>query len=66
MVISHVKLSLLLDCCEIGKYIQYSMTFVVENILPLYNKQKNTWMPGNTKFISRVENDISRVSAAHS
>jgi hypothetical protein len=26
---------------------------------PLYNKQKNTWMLGNTRFISRVEHDIS-------
>ena len=25
----------------------------------LYNKQKNTWMLGNTRFISRVEHDIS-------
>ena len=27
---------------------------------PLYNKQKNTWILGNT-FISRVEHDISLV-----
>ena len=33
-----------------------------ENILPLYNKQKNTWMLGNTKFISPVENDISALT----
>ena len=25
----------------------------------LYNKQKNTWVLGNTRFISRVEHDIS-------
>ena len=24
----------------------------------LYNKQKNTWVLGNTRFISRVEHDI--------
>ena len=36
--------------------ILYDLVF--ENILPLYNKQKNTWMLGNTRFISRVENDI--------
>ncbi|CAB4023122.1 LON peptidase N-terminal domain and RING finger 1 [Paramuricea clavata] len=32
---------------------------------PLYNKQKNTWVLGNTIFISRIEHDISRVSAAN-
>ena len=25
----------------------------------LHNKQENTWMLGNTRFISRVEHDIS-------
>ena len=29
----------------------------------LYDKQKNTWVLGNTRFNSRVEHDISRVSA---
>jgi hypothetical protein len=33
---------------------------------PLYNKQKNTWVLGNTRFISRVEHDISLVRCAHS
>ena len=27
----------------------------------LYNKQKNTWVLGNTRLISRVEHDISDV-----
>ena len=27
---------------------------------PLYNKQKNTWVLGNTRFISRVEHDLTR------
>ena len=33
----------------------------------LYNKQKNTctWVLGNTRFISRVEHDISHSFAAH-
>jgi hypothetical protein len=31
----------------------------------LYNKQKNTWVLGNTRFISRVEHDISLVRCAH-
>jgi hypothetical protein len=25
----------------------------------LYNKHKNTWVLGNTRFISRVEHDIA-------
>ena len=32
----------------------------------LCNKQNNTWMLGNMKFISRVEQDISLVRFAHS
>ena len=31
----------------------------------IYNKQNNTWMFGNMKFISRVEQDISLVRFAH-
>ena len=27
--------------------------------------ENNTWVRGNTRFISSVENDISRVSAAN-
>ena len=30
----------------------------------LYNKQKNTWVRGNTRFISRVEHDIPHAFAA--
>ena len=30
----------------------------------LYNKQKNTWVLGNTRFISSVEHDISHSFAA--
>jgi hypothetical protein len=33
---------------------------------PLYNKQKNTWVLGNTIFISRVEHDIPLIRCAHS
>ena len=32
----------------------------------LYNKQKNTWVLGNTRFISRVEHYISRYHVQHS
>ena len=31
----------------------------------LCNKQKNTWVLGNTGFISRVQHDISLVRCAH-
>jgi hypothetical protein len=31
---------------------------------PLYNKQKNTWVLGNTRFVSRVVHDISLAFAA--
>ena len=31
----------------------------------LYNKQNNTWMLGNMKSISRVEQDISLACFAH-
>ena len=30
----------------------------------LYNKRKSTWVLGNTRFISRVEHDISHSFAA--
>jgi hypothetical protein len=33
--------------------------------LVLYNKQKYTWMLGNTRSISRVEHDISLVCCAY-
>ena len=31
----------------------------------LYDIENNTWVRGNTRFISSVEHDISRVSAAN-
>ncbi len=33
--------------------------FAGNGTIILYNKQKNTWMLGNVKFISRVDKDIS-------
>ena len=35
-------------------------------LLFLYNKQNNTWMLENMKFISRVEQGISLIHFAHS
>ena len=40
-------------------HINYRFSVNIIKDCPLYNKQKNTWMLGNTRFISRVEHDIS-------
>jgi hypothetical protein len=47
MIISHVKI------------IAFQLSLFKD--CPLYNKQKNTWVVGNTRFISRGEHDISLV-----
>jgi hypothetical protein len=52
MIISHVKIiafQLSLFCKKLSLF----------KDCPLYNKQKNIWVLGNTRFISRVEHDIS-------
>jgi hypothetical protein len=59
MIISHVKI------------IAFQLSLFCKNYrfskdCPLYNKQNNTWVLGNTIFISRVEHDISLVRCAHS
>jgi hypothetical protein len=45
---------------------RFSVQIIAFKDCPLYNKQKNTWVLGNTRFISRVEHDISLVRCAHS
>jgi hypothetical protein len=45
---------------------RFSVKIIAFQRLSLYNKQKNTWVLGNTRFISRVEHDISLVRCAHS
>jgi hypothetical protein len=45
---------------------RFSVKIIAFQDCPLYNKQKNTWVLGNTRFISRVEHDISIVRCAHS
>ena len=50
-------------------FLRVKISFVVKRIATdillfftdfcLYNKQKNTWVLGNTRFISRVEHDIN-------
>jgi hypothetical protein len=47
---------------ELKNFVPWNLIF---KDCPLYNKQKNTWVVGNTKFISRVEHDISLVRCAH-
>ena len=39
------------------------MLFII-NLMKVYI-ENNTWVRGNTRFISSVEHDISRVSAAN-
>jgi hypothetical protein len=55
MIILHVKI------------IAFQLSLFCKNFAfqKLY-KQKNTWMLGNTRFISRVEHDISLVRCARS
>jgi hypothetical protein len=59
MIISHVKIiafQLSLFCKKLSLF----------KDCPLCTKQKNIWMLGNTRFISRVEHDISLVRWSHS
>ena len=62
MIISHVKI--------IGFQAIINHSFWIFCIgrkeCSLYNKQKNTWVLGNTRCISRVEHDISHMFAAGS
>jgi hypothetical protein len=60
MIISHVKIiafQLSLFC----KNYRFSKT-----VLYIINRKIYTWVLGNTRFISRVEHDISLVRSAHS
>ena len=50
-------------CAEIPDLFRVLKKLSLFKDCPLYNKQNNTWVLGNTRFISRVEHDISRVSA---
>ncbi len=51
-----VFLESLIVSCALVNYYTYSSSLNIENI---------TWLRGNMKFISSVEQDISRVSAAN-
>ena len=42
-----------------------NISLCIFQYLTLYYIENNTWMRGNTRFISSVEHDISRVSAAN-
>ena len=57
MIISHVKI--------IAFQFRFSVKIIAFKDCPLYNKQKNTWVLGNTSFIPCVEHDISLVRCAH-
>ena len=55
MIISHVKIIAFQTITN-----HSSWTFYIRGKhVVLYNKQRNTWVLGNTRFISRVEHDIS-------
>ena len=57
MIISHVKIipfqTIIIHCLWIF--------YIVRKDCSLYNKQNNTCVLGNTRFISRVKHDISCV-----
>ena len=55
MIISHVKIIAFQTITNHSFWTFY----IGGKPVVLYNKQKNTWARGNTRFISRVEHDIS-------
>ena len=60
MMISHVKIIAFQTITNHSFW-----TFYIGGKLVVYNnKQKNTWVLGNTRFISHVEHDISHLFAA--
>ena len=60
MIISHVKIiafqTIIIHCLWIF--------YIARKDYSLYNKQNNTCVLGNTRFISRVKHDISLVRCA--
>ena len=62
MIISHVKIiafqTIIIHCLWI--------IYIARKDCSLYNKQNNTCVLGNTRFISRVKHDVSLVRYAHS
>ena len=53
MIISHVKIIAFQTITNHSFW-----TFYIGGKPVVYNKQKNTWVLGNTRFISRVKHDI--------
>ena len=62
MIISRVKIivfqTIIIHCLWIF--------YIARKDCSLYNKQNNTCLLGNTRFISRVKHDISLARCAHS
>ena len=58
MIISHVKIIAFQTIVNQSFWIFY----IGRKDCSLYNKQKSTRVLGNTRFISRVEHDISHIS----
>ena len=61
MIISHVKIIAFQTIIIHWLWIFYT----ARKDYTLYNKQNNTCVLGNTRFISRVKHDISLVRCAH-
>jgi hypothetical protein len=64
VIIKHVRSFMIISqSCENYRFsnIAFLQKLSLFKDCPLYNKQKNTWVLGNTRFISRVEHDISLV-----
>ena len=55
MIISHVKIIAFQTIIASGYYI------IGRKDCRLYNRQKNTWVLGNTTFISHIEHNISHL-----
>ena len=60
MIISHVKIIAFQTITNHSFWTFY----IGGKPVVYYDKQKNTWVLGNTRFISRVEHDISHSFAA--
>ena len=52
--------------CENYRFSKQSLFIAYGYLCSLYNKQNNTCVLVNTRFISRVKHDISLVRCAHS
>ena len=68
LIISHVRLFMIISHLKIIAFQTITnhsfWTFYIGGKPVTYNKLKNTWVLGNTRFISRAEHDTSHSFAA--